>query len=345
TVAEMNPPLETPQVPQVSSQSQPNPAESSTQNGDATINTLVSIPASEQTKAPTVSTKDTLKKIKAMWDNILGADSVKNADTLGEKQGAIRILFRSQSNFGDMLWLYEKVHATQTDAFNAMFNDLEYYLGATVVSDIQSEAISTQTSAQGTGKEINQILYNNNAVYKHETDLIARINSINTTKFNWDVNNFQKIYKKNKATYEEISKKTGVPPELIAALHYRESGCDFTTYLHNGDPLGKPTTHVPEGKNFNNFTDAAVDALLEKSYIRDKYGLSANSDDMAAMMAFAESYNGLGYYQYHKDTVSPYVYSGTNVYQKGKYDWDSHYNPTLVDAQPGVYLLINSLKK
>ena len=41
----------------------------------------------------------------------------------------------------------------------------------------------------------------------------------------------------------------------------RESSCNFKTYLHNGDPLGKPTTHVPKGKNFTKFTDAAVDAL------------------------------------------------------------------------------------
>ena len=113
--------------------------------------------------------------------------------------------------------------------------------------------------------------------------------------------------------------------------------------MHNGDPLGKPTTHVPVGKNFDNFTDAAVDALSEKKSLRDKYKLTSDSNDMAAMMAFAESYNGLGYY--NKDRVSPYVYSGTDVYKSGKYVSDGNYSATAVDGQPGVYILINSLKQ
>ncbi|WP_372009470.1 hypothetical protein NBRC13296_02115 [Paenibacillus chitinolyticus] len=62
--------------------------------------------------------------------------------------------------------------------------------------------------------------------------------------------------------------------------------------------LGQQTTHVPVGKNFDNFTDAAVDALLEKQSLRDKYRLTSDSNDMAAMMAFAETYNGLGYYNW-----------------------------------------------
>jgi len=60
------------------------------------------------------------------------------------------------------------------------------------------------------------------------------------------------------------------------------------------------------------------------------------------MMAFAESYNGLGYY--NKGLVSPYVYSGTNVYTKGKYVVDGKFSSSTIDGQPGVYLLINSLE-
>ena len=194
----------------------------------------------------------------------------------------------------------------------------------------------------GMANNINEELYESIPLYKHEADLIDQIDFIDTEKFKWDINNFRNIYKNNKAIYEEISRETGLPPDLIAALHYRESGCNFNTYLHNGDPLGKPTTHVPSGIYFNNFIDAAVDALSGRKSLRDKYKLNSESADMAAMMAFAESYNGLGYY--NKGTVSSYVYSGTNVYQKGKYVADHKYDPNAIDAQPGVYLLINSLR-
>jgi RHS repeat-associated protein len=190
---------------------------------------------------------------------------------------------------------------------------------------------------------INEELYHNSALYKWEVDLIAKINVIDVEKFSWDIKNFKKIYNKNKAIYEEISKKTGLPPELIATIHYRESGCDFKTYLHNGDPLGKPTTHVPVGKNFNNFIDAAVDALSDKNSLRIKYKLTSDSKDMAAMMAFAESYNGLGYYK--NGRVSAYVYSGTNIYETGKYVSDGRFDLAVIDRQPGIYMLINSLKE
>ncbi len=188
---------------------------------------------------------------------------------------------------------------------------------------------------------INTTLYNNSNLYKQEADLLSQVNQIDTD-FDNELENFKEAYKKNIAIYTEISKRTGLPPELIAAIHYRESGCDFSTYLHNGDPLGKPTTHVPVGKYFDDFTDAAVDALLSKKSIRDNYCLNANSNDIAAMLAFAESYNGLGYY--NNNRISPYVFSGTTVYKSGKYVADGKYNSNVIDGQPGIYILLMALK-
>jgi len=243
----------------------------------------------------------------------------------------IRNKYRTEREYGE-----DNGYTTYVTENGTVYKDspASYYYIKNYLSDSDSE---------GTGNAVNEELYKSSKLYKHEADLIAQINSIDTKKFNWDINNFKIIYEKNKEMYEEISRKTGIPPELIVAIHYRESGCNFNTYLHNGDPLGKPTTHVPVGKNFDNFTDAAVDALSEKKSLRDKYKLTSGSNDMAAMMAFAESYNGLGYY--NKDRVSPYVYSGTNVYKSGKYVSDGKYSATAVDGQPGVYILINSLKK
>lgn len=189
----------------------------------------------------------------------------------------------------------------------------------------------------------NTSLYESSNLYKSKADLIEQITFIDTQKFAWDINNFNKIYANNKATYEDIAKEAGLPPKLVAALHYRESGCNFNTYLHNGDPLGKPTVNVPKGKLFYNFRDSAIDALSEKQYLIDRYQLTADTTDMAAILSFAECYNGLGYY--NKDRVSPYVLSGTNVYEKGKYVADGKFDPNTVDAQPGIYLLIKSLKE
>lgn len=179
--------------------------------------------------------------------------------------------------------------------------------------------------------------------YTNNKDLIARIQEMNADgKFDYDIWNIKNIFKNNKSIYEAIASQTGVPPELIAAIHYRESGCNFKTYLHNGQPLGEPTTIVPKGRIFNDFTEAAVDALNSK---QKSIGLNLSEDDSIEMMAtFAELYNGTGYSDYH-DTSSPYVYSGTNVYTSGKYTSDGKYDPDKVDKQPGVYLLISSLSE
>ena len=153
---------------------------------------------------------------------------------------------------------------------------------------------------------------------------------------------FSKIFTENKGTYEEIANQTGVPPELIAAIHYRESGCNFETYLHNGQSLGKPITIVTKGRIFNDFTEAAIDALNSE---QKNKGISLSEEDsIEMMMLFAELYNGTGYTDY-RNTASPYVYSGTDVYISGKYASDGEYDPELVDKQPRIYLLVISLGK
>ena len=130
-------------------------------------------------------------------------------------------------------------------------------------------------------------------------------------------------------------------PELIAAFHYRESGCKFDTYLHNGQKLGTPTTIKPTGRIFHDFYEAAVDAL---NSVKNGRGvdLSLENSDINVWITFAELYNGTGYTDY-RNIASPYVYSGTNVYTQGKYTSDGKYNPNVIDRQPGIYILLKTL--
>ena len=82
----------------------------------------------------------------------------------------------------------------------------------------------------------------------------------------------------------------------------------------------------------------STEANLEKI---KKYKLKADSKDMAAMLSFAEVYNGFGYF--NKGVVSPYIYSGTNLYKKGKFVSDGSYNASVTDKQPGVFILIKKI--
>lgn len=182
----------------------------------------------------------------------------------------------------------------------------------------------------------NDSLYN-----KHDSTLKqARLNL--TSAQQTDLKRFRSSYTQNQHRYEEVSRKTGVPAQLIAALHWRESGGNFNTYLHQGDPLGKPAVHIPRNiPVFHKWEDAAVHALNMKQNTKNKYGLSSSSRDLPAMLAFSEVYNGLGYH--NKSRVSPYVYSGTNAYDNGKYVADGVFNSNYKDKQLGVLAMLMSI--
>lgn len=124
------------------------------------------------------------------------------------------------------------------------------------------------------------------------------------------VNSFFQTFEAHKADYEGVSESTGLPPILIAIIHFRESGMRFDRYLHNGQKLGKPTTAVPAGILFHEgqWKEAAIHALggnisdangkpslAAFRSLRNKLGLNAHSTDMGKIMAFCEFYNGLGY--------------------------------------------------
>ena len=175
--------------------------------------------------------------------------------------------------------------------------------------------------------------------YDNNVKILSSISSTNNGKFDSDILYIKNIYEKNKEVYQSISRKTGVPAELICAIHYRESGCDFDTYLHNGQKLGKTTTIAPVGIYFDNFEDAAVDALSKK--ITDTGITFCDNSDMATYMTFAETFNGLGYSK--NGHISPYLYSGTSAYSSGKYVKDGEYNASKVDSQVGVYCIVSEL--
>lgn len=189
----------------------------------------------------------------------------------------------------------------------------------------------------------------NDKYYKSAANKIKEISKI--TKFQNELKRFKKAFFKEKAQkkYRKITKKAKVPRQLIAAIHYREDVNDclygkFRVYLHNGQKLGKKTTIAPVGKFFRKgqFVKAAIDAIHDKETYREEYNLSYGSKDMAAMLALAEKFNGTGYTDYH-DGNSPYLYSGTSLYVKGKYKEDGDYDGNLIDKQVGVFALINAI--
>ena len=132
----------------------------------------------------------------------------------------------------------------------------------------------------------------------------------------------------NKERYQGVERDTGVPWMMIAAIHQRESDCDFDTYLGNGEPLDEVTTLVPAGRGpFDSWEEGAIDALTYD-------GLTEVSDwRLEKMLFYCEKYNGTGYH--NKGIPSPYLWSLTTIQEPGKYVADGVWDPNYWDTQPG----------
>src|SRR5207344_1050510 len=56
-----------------------------------------------------------------------------------------------------------------------------------------------------------------------------------------------------------------------------------------------------------------------------------------------ESYNGMGYRRFHPEVKTPYLWSFTHHYTRGKYVADGTWSPTTVSKQVGAAALLRRL--
>jgi lysozyme family protein len=146
----------------------------------------------------------------------------------------------------------------------------------------------------------------------------------------------------NRARYQKVGDALGVPWYVVAVIHSLESGGDFTRHLHNGDPLAARTVHVPAGRPAKGnppFTweQSATDALR---------GLARWKDwSIPGVLYQLEAYNGWGYRNRRPPVPSPYLWSFSNHYTRGKYVADRRFSPTAVSQQCGAAVLLKRLQE
>ena len=151
-----------------------------------------------------------------------------------------------------------------------------------------------------------------------------------------------KQIERNKSRYKNLEKDTGVAWWAIAVLHNMECSLSFNKHLHNGNPLTKRTYWVPKGrpKNGNppfSFEESAKDALYYDNMHKVDW------KDLTKSLDAFEGYNGWGYRKYHKDVPTPYLWSFTTIYTKGKYVSDGKWSSTAVSKQVGVCAILKEL--
>jgi lysozyme family protein len=158
----------------------------------------------------------------------------------------------------------------------------------------------------------------------------------------------------NRQRYELASGQLGTMPWwFVALVHAMEASLKFNKHLHNGDPLTARTVQVPAGRPAGNpsanptvapgptnpytWEESAQDALRMKR-------LDSWTDwSVGGSFYKLEEYNGWGYRQYHSTVLTPYLWSYTNKYVKGKYASDGHWDANLVSKQPGAAALLRRM--
>lgn len=137
--------------------------------------------------------------------------------------------------------------------------------------------------------------------------------------------------------YQQVADATRVPVIVLATLHERESSADFRTNLAQGDPLTRPSTHVPAGRpklkpgiSFPvSWEYAAVDAI-EYDHLND----ASAPWSMVYACWKGEAWNGFGPRNHGIHTG--YLWGGTQHYARGKYVADGIWDANHVDTQLGI---------
>lgn len=139
-----------------------------------------------------------------------------------------------------------------------------------------------------------------------------------------------------KSRYSAVSNRAGVPWAAIALIHQMECGGDWGLSLAQGDPWDEVSTHVPKGRGpFLTWEDAAVDALL----IDGTSGVKGWS--IERLCYELEKYNGFGTRQ--KGINTPYLWSYSNNYTRGKYIADHVWDANAVSQQVGAMPLLSRM--
>lgn len=144
-----------------------------------------------------------------------------------------------------------------------------------------------------------------------------------------------KVVQFKNGRYKAVQEATGVPWYVVGIIHQLECGGNFAQHLHNGDSLAHRTHQVPAGRPVEGippFTwkDSAIDAVCYD-------GLNKVPEWLLERIAYElEKYNGWGHVLHHPEVNSPYLWSGSNHYAKGKYVADGQWSPSAVSGQSGA---------
>jgi len=145
----------------------------------------------------------------------------------------------------------------------------------------------------------------------------------------------------NKERYQQVAAQfSGMPWYFIAIIYAMETSFRFDRHLHNGDPLSARTVRVPKGRPISgnppfSWDVSAKDALEQMGYNRE------TDWSLSHMLYLLEKYNGFGYR--FNGLRTPYLWSYSKLYSKGRYVADGVFDPNAVSKQCGAATMLQAV--
>ena len=148
-----------------------------------------------------------------------------------------------------------------------------------------------------------------------------------------------------KSQYETLASSFNLPWYVPGIMHYMECNCNFNQHLHNGDPLTARTVQEPIGRPTIGTPPfswlASADDALRMKKLQDW-----KDWNIPGTLYKFETFNGFGYRYLTSPNVpinSPYLWSYSNHYTKGKFVRDHEYSNTAVSKQVGTAVLLRRM--
>jgi lysozyme family protein len=144
----------------------------------------------------------------------------------------------------------------------------------------------------------------------------------------------------NRQQYNRVAEEACAPWYFIGIIHAMEASFDFRTHLHNGDSLQAKTVQVPSGRPPvwnppNDWASSAIDAITFDQF--------ADQPDwsLARTLYNWEGYNG--WRSRARGINTPYLWSFSNHYSKGKFVADNVWDANAVSRQCGAAVMLKAL--
>jgi lysozyme family protein len=167
----------------------------------------------------------------------------------------------------------------------------------------------------------------------------CRITEAKRSEVGWYVSKI--VEPERRKSYEQVYEETCVPWFFVAITHGMEASFDTKSHLHNGDPLKNKTVQVPTGrpdpwKPPADWVSSAIDAMkYDKFHEKPDW-------DLATCLYRWEAYNGWRSRTLH-NINTPYLWSFSNHYTKGKFVADGVWDANAVSKQCGAAVMLKAL--